>query len=223
MPDRPGLLGEADRSTLFLDEIGELPAALQARLLRVMDCGEYQRLGEARRRTTDVRLIAATNRDPAVLKHDLLARFAVRVRVPGFAERPDDIPLIARHLVRRLLAADPAARARLCAGDEPRLALPLVAAAVRRGYTTHARELSELLLRALAASPGATLDAPPEPAAAPSPPPASDDDDDPTTPTRAQLLAALERCDGVRDRAWRELGLTSRYQLKRLLKRHNIA
>ena len=230
IPDRPGLLGEADGGTLFLDEIGELPAALQARLLRVMDCGEYQRLGEARRRTTDVRLIAATNRDPAILKHDLLARFSVRLTVPGFAERPDDIPLIARHLVRQILADDPAARARLCPDDEPRLSPQLITAAVRRSYNTHTRELSELLLRALAASPGPTLEGPPLPTTSP-PPSAPSPDSSPPEPdeaeppgvTREQILAALDRCDGVRDRAWRELGLTSRYQLKRLLKRHNIA
>ncbi len=66
MRDRKGLIGEADGSTLFLDEIGELPGEMQAHLLRVLDGeGSYQRLGEDRPRQADIRLIAATNRDPA--------------------------------------------------------------------------------------------------------------------------------------------------------------
>ena len=56
MPERPGVIGEADGSTLFLDEIGELSTDLQAHLLRFLDArGEYQKLGDARRRTADVR------------------------------------------------------------------------------------------------------------------------------------------------------------------------
>jgi hypothetical protein len=85
MPARNGLIGEADGGTVFLDEIGELPHDAQAHLLRVMDRGEYQRLGEARPRRARVRVIAATNRDPEALKHDLLARFPIRIRVPGLA------------------------------------------------------------------------------------------------------------------------------------------
>ncbi|MCA9718494.1 MAG: sigma 54-interacting transcriptional regulator, partial [Myxococcales bacterium] len=60
MRERAGLIGEAHGSSLFLDEIGELPQAMQSHLLRVMDMGEYQRLGETRRRVADVRVIAAT-------------------------------------------------------------------------------------------------------------------------------------------------------------------
>src|SRR5262249_46286359 len=62
MPERAGLVGEADGGTLFLDEIGELPEARQAHLLRLLDGGEYQRLGDPRVRRADVRFIAATNR-----------------------------------------------------------------------------------------------------------------------------------------------------------------
>src|SRR5256885_12859655 len=75
MPERPGVVGEADGSTLFLDEIGELPTELQSHLLRFLDeRGEYTRLGDARRRTSDVRVVAATNRALEDLKHDLAAR-----------------------------------------------------------------------------------------------------------------------------------------------------
>ena len=58
--NRPGLIGAANRSTLVLDEIGELPEVMQAHLLRVLDAGEYQRLGENEARTADVRLVALT-------------------------------------------------------------------------------------------------------------------------------------------------------------------
>src|SRR5262249_52388775 len=80
-PERPGLFGQARGSTLFLDEIGELPQDLQAHLLRVLDgAGEYQRLGESRSRTADVRLIGATNRSIDALKIDFAARFKLRLR-----------------------------------------------------------------------------------------------------------------------------------------------
>src|SRR5262249_49824490 len=93
MAERPGLIGEADGSTLFLDEIGELPETLQAHLLRVLDeGGEYQRLGDARRRKSDLRLVAATNRSIDELKPDLAARLPLRVALHGLDERPEDIP-----------------------------------------------------------------------------------------------------------------------------------
>src|SRR4029077_9274313 len=70
MVERSGLIGEAHGSTLFLDELGELPHAAQAHLLRVLDGGEYQRLGEAQARVSDFRLVVATNRILSSLKPD---------------------------------------------------------------------------------------------------------------------------------------------------------
>ena len=102
MPERPGLVGEADGSTLFLDEIGDLPEKCQVHLLRVLDAdGEYQRLGEARTRKSAFRLVAATNRAPEALKHDFLARFTHRIALPGLPERRDDIPLVLAEILRR--------------------------------------------------------------------------------------------------------------------------
>src|SRR5205807_1302663 len=74
MPERAGLIGEADGSTLFLDELGELPEALQTRLLRVLDSGEYQRLGDSRRRSASFRFVAATHRSLEKLREDVAAR-----------------------------------------------------------------------------------------------------------------------------------------------------
>jgi len=80
---------------------------LSRRQAGVLDAGEYQRLGEARARRSNVRLIAATNRAPHELKHDLLARLRLRIATPGLDQRREDIPLIARHLLRAMAAGDP--------------------------------------------------------------------------------------------------------------------
>ncbi|MEZ4427021.1 MAG: sigma 54-interacting transcriptional regulator [Nannocystaceae bacterium] len=222
-PARPGLLGEADRSTLFLDEIGELPHAMQAHLLRVMDCGEYQRLGDARVLTTTARIIGATNRDLAELKHDFLARFIHRVAVPGLDARPEDVILVARHLLRAIAETDDEIRERFFEGDEPSLSPRLVYQLLRVRFTTHVRQLAELLWRSVAASKGRTIDQlstldlyTPPTAKAP------ELVDETTGLSRARVLQVLEEVGGVRERAWRELGLRNRYQLRRLLQNLKI-
>ena len=220
MPDRPGLFGEANGSTLFLDEIGELPAALQAHLLRVLDAGgEYQRLGEAERRTTDVRLIAATNREIAQLKHDLAARLPVRIQLPRLDERREDVPLLCRHLVART--------AQRLGAPIPEIDPRLVAALLAHRYTLHARELDQILWqawsdaggRALGLSAGvAALLAPAARAAAPGEAPAAEAPE----PDREAITGALARAGGSVTRAARELGLSSRFVLYRLMKKHGI-
>lgn len=162
MPERPGLVGEADGSSLFLDEFAEMPPAMQAHLLRVMDHGEYQRLGESRARRADFRLIAATNRPEHALKHDVLARLQLRLELPGLNERREDVPLIARMLLRRIAERDPDMAGRLFPdGDlarRPNLSARLVAALVSHPYTTHVRELEALLWQALTRTRGPVLD-----------------------------------------------------------------
>jgi hypothetical protein len=149
-PERPGLVGEADGGTLLLDEIGELPEALQAHLLRVLDGGEYHRLGEARARTADLRLIGATNRPESAIKHDVLARLTIRILIPGLDARREDVPLLVRHLLRKHAAGDAELRARIYpdgdVGAAPRVAPELIGALVGHGYTTHLRELDALLV-----------------------------------------------------------------------------
>jgi len=220
-PDRGGLVHQADQSSLFLDAVGELSHAQQARLLRVMDSGEYQRLGESFTRTSRLRLLAATNRELTQLKQDVLARFTHHLRLPGLGSRRDDIPLLARHLVLKFAAENPAQVDRFIRDGEPRFAPRLLAALIHRDYTGHTRELGELLWRSIAASKGATIEAPPgldhTPPAPPAPASVAVAD-----LTREQIVDALTRCDGVRARAWQALGLRSRDQLKRLMKHHGI-
>ena len=161
MAARPGLVGEADGGTLFLDELGELPESHQAHLLRLLDSGgEYHRLGEARARRSDLRLVSATNRDPGELKHDLLARLTLRVSIPGLDRRPEDIPLLTRHLLAAAAREDAALRGRFFERElpeRPRVALDLLAGLLRHPYTHHVRELRALLWTAMASSPDDTL------------------------------------------------------------------
>ena len=219
MRERPGLVGEADRGTLFLDELGELPEELQAHLLRVMDSGEHQRLGDPRSRRVDVRLVAATNRDPESLKPDLRARFRHLVVVPPLDARRDDVPLIARHLLRLALHEDPSLGQRLFDGSEPRLDVDLMAALLVHPLPLQVRELEALLWDAIAASTGERVRLGPlleagafEPAGA----------TPPAELTAEAIAAALERHEGHLERVWRDLGLKNRYVLRRLIAKHGL-
>ena len=112
--DKPGRFNEADRGTIFLDEIGDLPLHLQAKLLRVLDDKEFYPLGSRTISKVDVRVISATNRDLAELvrqrlfREDLFYRLNVlRIELPALKDRPSDLPLLIRHIVRKLSAARP--------------------------------------------------------------------------------------------------------------------
>lgn len=109
--DRAGLLEEAHRGSVLLDEIVEMPADLQAKLLRVLEDRQVRRLGAARSTAVDFRLISSTNRDPVAavregrLRADLYFRInTVCIPLPPLRERPSDIPVLARTFLERFRA-----------------------------------------------------------------------------------------------------------------------
>jgi DNA-binding NtrC family response regulator len=108
---RHGCFELADSGTLFLDEIAEMPALLQAKLLRVLEERTVRRLGGAQEIPVDVRVLAATNRDPAeavragAFREDLLYRLnVITIELPPLRRRKEDIPVLAQHLVAQLAA-----------------------------------------------------------------------------------------------------------------------
>ena len=226
MKERPGLVGEADGSTLFLDEIGEFPEALQTHLLRLLDeGGEYHRLGESRERTTDIRLIGATNRGTEHLKHDFLARFVVRISLPSLNDRREDIPLLARQLLLKAGRRDPELTDLYfdAHGDRsfPRVAPDLMEALCTHRYQSHVRELETLLWAAITSSTNRWIRLTPQVRELLSN--TEDDKEVPAIEITAEVLRdSMTRHGGVQARVWREFGLKNRYVLRRLLKKHGI-
>jgi two-component system response regulator HydG len=144
--EHAGCFERADSGTLFLDEIGEVSEAFQAKLLRVLQDGEVLRVGGSRPRRVDVRVVAATNRDPAAevaagrFREDLFYRLnVIPVRLPPLRERRDDILPLARHFLSQL-ARESGRPLRLDAAAERRL--------LEHTWPGNARELRNVLERA---------------------------------------------------------------------------
>ena len=160
--DRRGAFEEAHGGTLLLDELGELPLALQAKLLRVIQQGELQRVGEDRPRKVDVRVIAATNREIESdvrlghFREDLYYRLAgVRLHVPPLRERVSDLPLLAEHFLARFAEeAGRRGRPKPVGG----LSASALDALTRRDWRGNVRELENVLrLAYIRAGAGETL------------------------------------------------------------------
>jgi two-component system, NtrC family, response regulator AtoC len=213
--DRIGLFEAAHGGTLFLDEIGDLPLAMQVRLLRCLENGEVRRLGETHTRRVDVRVVAATNRSlPAAIecgqfRADLYYRLAVATcHIPALRERPDDIGPLVTYLLTRMPAMEPGA----CAVASPE-ALALLCA---HSWPGNIRELRNVLERSVYNASGAVLTAPDVAAALiPDTPPAAA-----SSVASAADLAALERHHWNHTRAARSLGI-SRSTLWRRLRRES--
>lgn len=106
---KPGKFELADRGTLFLDEIGDMPLALQAKLLRVLQEQKFERVGDTKTRQVDVRIIAATNKDlrqmirEGTFREDLFYRInVIHIHIPPLRHRLRDIPLLTEHLIKKL-------------------------------------------------------------------------------------------------------------------------
>jgi PAS domain S-box-containing protein len=159
--DRVGRFQLAHTGTIFLDEVGEIPIELQAKLLRVLQESEFERVGDDRTRRVDVRIIAATNRDleadvaAGLFRPDLYYRLSVfPIDVPPLRERNEDIVLLADHYLK--MYAKAAGRRGLELSDEHRHAL------VSYDWPGNIRELQHVVERAviLSASPPLRLDLP---------------------------------------------------------------
>ena len=153
--DRPGRFELADHGTLFLDEIGDMPHALQAKLLRVLQDHSFERVGDSRTRRVDVRVIAATHVDLAravaqgQFREDLFYRLrVVPIHVPPLRERREDLTYLIPHLLERIGARR---------GRSLRLAPAALEALVARDWPGNVRELENALEYGTALCDGQTL------------------------------------------------------------------
>jgi formate hydrogenlyase transcriptional activator len=156
---RIGRFELANRGTVFLDEVGEIPLELQPKLLRVLQEREFERLGSTRTLRTDARLIAATNRDLAALadeqkfRQDLFYRLNVfPITVPPLRERREDIPMLVRHFAQQF--------ARRMKKNIENISTETMEALTRYDWPGNIRELQNLIERAVILSTRPTLDVP---------------------------------------------------------------
>lgn len=154
--DRIGRFELAEGGTLFLDEVGEIPLELQAKLLRVLQEGELERVGEERTRRVNVRLVAATNRDLRAeaeagrFRQDLFYRLSVfPVEVPSLRKRKEDIPLLAEHFLET--------SSRKNGRPKPGLTLAAVQRLQQYDWPGNVRELQHVIERMVITSTGGRL------------------------------------------------------------------
>jgi two-component system response regulator AtoC len=219
--DKMGLFEEASGGTLFLDEIGELPSALQVKLLRALQEGEVRRVGATTSQRIDARVVCATNRDLGVdvasgrFRGDLYYRVnVVTIRLPPLRERAQDVPELALHFLRLY-------NARLGLKVES-ISPPAMRTLMDYSWPGNVRELENVIERALVLSAGSTIEREhlsdiitPVTTAAP-------DGDDFSVKRqtealeRALIKRALERTNGNRTRAAQLLDLSHRALLYKI-------
>jgi DNA-binding NtrC family response regulator len=204
---REGRFDAADRGTLFLDEIGNLPLSSQVKLLRVLESGQFERLGSTRTQRVKVRVLSATNADLRAMiadgrfREDLFYRLAViELQVPPLAQRRDDVLALAEHFL--------AGQARLSA-DARRLLLA-------HDWPGNVRELKNAVLRARLLCRDGLIEADDLGLAPPARPPMAASA--PAEPDRQAIERALERSGGVVAQAAGELGLSRQALYRRMEK-----
>jgi Nif-specific regulatory protein len=215
---RKGRFEQADGGTIFLDEIGEISAAFQAKLLRVLQEGEFERVGGTRTHKVDVRVIAATNRDlereveEGVFREDLYYRLNVMpIRMPALRERIEDIPELSSFLVEKIARIQ---------GRPLEITDSAVRLLMRHRWPGNVRELENCLERAAVMCEESKIDRDAIVVAGLSEhslkaPPAADtthkvDFNDPDLDERERVIAALEEAGWVQAKAARLLGMTPR-------------
>ncbi len=219
--DRVGRFEAADGSTLFLDEIGNLPPGLQSKLLRVLETGEMERVGSSRTIRVDVRVVAATNSDLAGevdagrFRQDLFFRLnTIEIHLPALRERREDIPLLAEHF----LARSATRYRKSIRGFEP----PAMAALLGHRWPGNVRELEHAVERAVLMSGGEQIRVGDLGLrAAPTSGSSSLDDLSLEEVERALIQKAMDRFGGNVSHAAEALGL-SRGALYRRFKRHGL-
>ena len=155
---KQGLFELADKGTLLLDEIGELPLSMQAKLLRVLDTGQFRRLGGTSQSRADVRVITATNQNLMSMvaegrfREDLYFRIAgIKIQIPSLRERSMDIPALVDALIKRMCDQDKFERCHVTKEAMDRL--------MGYGFPGNVRELLNILQQALALSPDGIITA----------------------------------------------------------------
>jgi transcriptional regulator with GAF, ATPase, and Fis domain len=209
---RPGLFRSAQGGTLLLDEVGELPLPLQAKLLRAIELQQVRPVGSDAEVTVDVRLVAATHRDlearvsEGAFRQDLLARLdGLHVRIPPLSDRASDVPLLLCHHLLRAVGSGPASApwlVREATLDPPPIPLSFVLSLLGRPWTRNVREVEKLALALLTHgnAAGRFVLSPLPPATSPAPPPVESID-------AATLRRVLDEQDHVQRRAARALGI----------------
>jgi len=218
--DRIGRFELADGGTLFLDEIANLPLAQQAKLLRVLETGEVERVGSSRARRVDARLISATNADPHAevragrFREDLLFRLnTVAIRIPPLRDRREDVPLLASHFLRRY-----AQRYRKPAQS---FAPDAMEALLRHAWPGNVRELDHAVERAVLMAEGDSIQARDLALGAPTDGAAALEQMSLEEVEQVLVRKALARAGGNVSEAAKALGL-SRSALYRRLKHHGL-
>lgn len=222
LADSPGRLQPADGGTVLLDEIGDLPLDLQAKLLRLVQEHEVHTLGASKARKLDLRILAATNRDlkamtsQGTFREDLYYRLAVvTLKIPPLRDRREDIPRLAEHFFRLFCARH----------QRPQMSLdPRVTIHLATGYSWpgNVRELAHAVERLVLLAAGETVTVSDLEEHVPAGPPEAV----PLPPTgiglhemeRALLLRAIEQAAGNRSKAARSLGITRKTLVWRLHK-----